>query len=475
MDSPSRRPTPVFLERLVVAHLAIFVIMATWMFGGRIYWAYIPLLTWGLIGAALTVFLWIRTKERRLRHALCLLPLLLLISQMLASMANPSFGEFAFYDQQVLRPIDHLAWAPSSAYPASTLSDLGLYAGLYLSAYNLFLGVRTRRALRVFAIIALVNGGILAVFGTVQKLVGADIFFGLQKSPNPAFFASFIYHNHWGAFAILTASLGLAVVAHFIRRQTLQDLMHSPAISLTLPVLLLALSIPLSTSRSSTLLGLLLAGMTLGYVFRLLRRHSRGSPWRRVQLNIGVTLTVALVASAGYFLAKPIIQQRLQDTVRQVHKKEHYALLKSHQIFYGQARLILYRDTWRMIADKPAFGWGFGCYGKVFMRYNSQSSTIDRVRSPYLDAHSDWLESLAELGWIGTGLVLGLAAGPLWLARRMIMRRAESGFALLGVTLIAGYAAIEFPFANPAVVLTFWCTFFYAVRTAQITEMNLGT
>jgi hypothetical protein len=49
------------------------------------------------------------------------------------------------------------------------------------------------------------NAVLLAVFGTFQKLAGAKgLWFGLVASPQPRFFSTFVYHNHWGSFILLS-------------------------------------------------------------------------------------------------------------------------------------------------------------------------------------------------------------------------------------------------------------------------------
>ena len=64
-----------------------------------------------------------------------------------------------------------------------------------------------------------VNALLLAVMGTFQKLAGAPgLYFGLQPSPNEAFFATFIYHNHWGAFILLSTAAALGLLFHYARR-----------------------------------------------------------------------------------------------------------------------------------------------------------------------------------------------------------------------------------------------------------------
>ena len=60
-----------------------------------------------------------------------------------------------------------------------------------------------------------------------------------------------------------------------------------------------------------------------------------------------------------------------------------------------------------------------GSYPVVFALYNSQESKLDHLPVIYHDAHSDWLQSVAELGLVGTALIGAAAALPALAARRM--------------------------------------------------------
>jgi O-antigen ligase len=134
-----------------------------------------------------------------------------------------------------------------------------------------------------------------------------------------------------------------------------------------------------------------------------------------------------------------------------------------------QSRLTLYRDTWTMAAQKPWFGWGLESYAHVFRIYNTQRAAELWVWIPfYAEAHNDWLQSLAETGFVGTGLLILLGLLPLF---GIPWRRVESvlpRYLLAGCAIILLYAWVEFPFANPAVALTFFASFYCAIRYAAL-------
>jgi hypothetical protein len=129
------------------------------------------------------------------------------------------------------------------------------------------------------------------------------------------------------------------------------------------------------------------------------------------------------------------------------------------------SRLTLYRDTWRMASEKPWFGWGLESYAHVFRVFNTQRTAETVFWIPfYAEAHNDWLQSLAETGFIGTGLLVLLG----WLPLRGHWRHAFDSpvprYLLIGCGLILLYAWVEFPFANPAVMMVFCGSWFLAAR-----------
>jgi O-antigen ligase len=464
-----RRRQPIgTLEILVLAHLALFLIAATWLFGGNAEWVRPYLAGWGTLGIGLTLVGAIPPKRRPEKRRLlrCLWPFVLFNAVVLASCATPGFREVQAGGQAFYTPAAVPAWRPSAAVPSAALMGLWLFDGIYLSCFNLFLVVRRRRALRWLLAIAVFNALALSVFGTAQKLMGAKgLYFGLVPSVQTYFFSSFIYHNHWGAFAVLMAAACLGMVRRYASRLRGRGFFRSPGPAGLVAVLFIAMTTPLSTSRSCTALMILLLGVTfLGWTVRLVRRRrslneSAGPPL------LVAGLAVALALAGIVFVARESISVRVNQTTEQISDMRARGSV-------GQ-RTVLYADTWRMAEDKPAFGWGMASYPYVFVIYNSQDhpNRIDHLPNNYHDAHNDWLQSIAEHGWIGTALLVLCGLVPLLRLRGCGRIGMLSRYLLAGCGLILLYSWIEFPFGNIAVVLTWWFCFFCAVDYARLNEV----
>jgi len=464
-DRPQPRGAHL-LQLATLLHVASLVVFTSWDFGGETDLARVAINGWGLLavvimGSACTLR-WRRHKSlpSGLRW---LWPLACFNALVIASAQNPSFTRALVNGAEVLMNSGGRPGWPSSAQPVLSLRALCQFDAIYLTCFNLTVVVIQRRILRRLLFVFTANSLLLAVMGTFQKLAHAPgLYFGMVHSPNETFFASFIYHNHWGAFTLLATAAALGLLFHHLRHRQQDGRKHSPALFGLVATLFIAASVPLSASRSCTVLLLfLLTGALLSW----LRRCYRDTRANGGSLLLPMTLSVAVFAvglGAIFLLGRPVIEARLDTTRQQVED------LRRRGDF--GARQQLYADTWHMARDQPWFGWGLGSYATVFRIYNSQYAVEPWFgQTFYAEAHSDWLQSLAEVGLIGTALLLLTGLLPLVSLLRHPPWHELPRALLAGCGLVALYAWVEFPFANPAVMLAFWLCFFTAVRYHKLT------
>ncbi len=454
------------VDKLVLIHFGTLLLFTSWAFGGQAPWARHIIAWWGSVG--LILFLWAclsrrRSAEDKLHPALRLLwPLWLFDLVVIVSCFNPGFREAVIAGQASLVQANPKPWLPTAAQPLVTARELWQFNGLVLSSFNLLLVLHRRRQVRAVLFLLAGNAVLLAIFGTFQKLVGAKgLWFGLVHSPNEHFFSTFIYHNHWGAFTVLNTAVCVALLFHSHRRGGHRDIWHSPVLLGAVATLLLALSVPLSTSRSCTVLvGLLLAAALVHFLLRVIRQRREQQASAALPVA-GIMLAALLSVAAIGYLGRDVIAQRAHLTSTQLARFAEQGTLTS--------RLVLYRDTWRMAAEKPWFGWGLESYAHVFRIFNTQRAVETWVWIPfYAEAHNDWLQSLAEVGFVGTGLLALLVLLPLSSVRWRHTASVVPRYLLAGCALVLLYAWLEFPFANPAVMLTFCATFTCAIRYAAL-------
>ena len=452
------------LEWAVMVHVSVLMLLATWGFGGGADAVRTGLAWWGSLSGLLILW-FVQDRENRANGGLgplrWLWPLALLDLVTLIACLSPTFRHASFGSESMLVMVDVPAWRPSSARPALAVYELWLFNALYLSAFNLALVIRQRWALRGLLLFVGANSLALAVFGTVQKLTGATgLYFGLVASPQPFFFSTFVYHNHWGSFAVMAAAACLGLIWHYARRGEHRGFWQSPALTWLIIVLALAATVPLSGSRACSLLMLALVGGTLlHFLTRSIQR--RRSYRESIVLPIaGAVAVVVIAAGVIWFVAGESIVKRAALT------KEQLAFMRAEGSIGGRA--IIYRDTWAMARDKLWFGWGTGSYPHVFQLYLTLKPGKDRLPIYYADAHSDWLQSVAEHGLVGTALLGLCALVPLARLRPRHFSGSLPVYLLAGCGLILLYAWVEFPFGNAAVVFTWWLAFFCAVRYVRL-------
>ncbi len=461
---PSHQRPLRALELAVLTHLAVFLIGTTWAFGGAAEWVRPILAWWGSLGLLLTLTAvqdrdaW---RDGWMKPLVWLGPLAAFNALVLLGCLNPSLRELKYDVDSILVRIDATTYLPSSARPSLALNALWLFDAIWISCFNLALVIRQRRALRGFLFLATLNALALAVFGTVQKMAHAKgLYFDAVPSPQVAFFSTFVYHNHWGPFIVLSLAACLGLVWHYARRADSRGFFHTPAFSGLIALFFIAATVPLSTSRSCTVLvGLLLGAALLHGLARLLQKRRRSREGLGLPL-MGAAVALAVGAAGVWFIAQESITLRLTKTHEQITEIRARGDTGSR----GE----LYRNTWQMAKDRPWFGWGMASYPHIFTLYNTRQPGPDRLPVFYRDAHSDWLQSFAEHGFVGTGCLALCALVPLFKLRRRHLASPVPTYLLAGCALILLYAWVEFPFGNVAVVLTWWICFFCAIHYARL-------
>lgn len=463
------RGTPSRLSRLekgVLIQSGVSLMAATWLYGGNIGWVRLGLSVWMSLSVVVTVAAFLQPGPRGAEarsKAWWLAPLALFSGLVVLSLVNPSFravtidGETAY----VRSTAAHAGW-PSTVAPELTFKAWWFGTGAYLSAFNLAVVLQSRSALRWLLVLIAGNTLALSVLGTVQKLSGSGFYFGASESPNLRFFATFIYYNHWGAFMILCLTTAVGLLFYHTRRYQGRDLWHSPFGLALVGVLLIATSAPVSASRASTVMAafVLLVALVHALVnITSARRARQLSIWPPLLL---IVMLASVTTGAVGWLSYRSLSERYTETRR---------VIDADQSVFG-ARAELYRDTWSLAKEQPVFGWGLDTFAVSFQLRRPYTVDLgDRTKNFYANAHSDWLQSLADTGCVGTALLILMGILPLTALPRALLGHPLVAYPLFGCTLALMYAWVEFPFSSGAFVITFWILLFGTIRFAQLTEL----
>jgi O-antigen ligase len=179
-----------------------------------------------------------------------------------------------------------------------------------------------------------------------------------------------------------------------------------------------SLAIVLSGTRAAVL-GLITGGALLAAVRRD-RVNTRGLASAAALL---VCLAVLYISPAG---------QKVRSRVR-------WSLEDPR----GGARLLLWRDSLRMAAERPVIGWGPETFGAYFGRFQSPQLSKLYPDFYYESPHNIFLDALISSGAAGLGSLLAICALA-WYAARTAHQANAAEAAPLGAAVAASIAAQQF-------------------------------
>lgn len=240
---------------------------------------------------------------------------------------------------------------------------------------------------------------------------------------------TFICPNHFAHFLQMAIILAVSLLVSSKCRLPLR-LFSGYALVLALPSLLLTLS-------RAGWIGTL-CGVGLVFFLRAVRKGLKRVLAVCAVLLLGVPLLILLLLKVYPPVQTRINERTLQD-------------IRITQIW---------PDTWNMIRGEGFWGSGPGTYAQVFEQYREHFASM---RFHLLYAHNDYLNTLAEYGWLVTGLLLVLL---LWLLAYWSIkgvRTSSENAAMISITmagLLGGtmaHAVFDFNLHITANALLFVC------------------
>jgi O-antigen ligase len=378
----------------------------------------------------------------------------------------------------------HAAWLPSCVTADSSIwKRCYPIAILALQAIILWRFMESRRLIRKLLLMIVLNGALLAVAGTFQKLsyVPGDRvkeIWGLWDAPEPRyFFSSFTYKNHWSAFALLCLGCALCLAWREISRKGALA-WRQPKLGVCLvSALFIGITIPLSGSRSGTFLLtvlLILLAIVLGWT---VTRHFDTLTKRWVALGgtfFACSLTLGAIVWFGFNLDRETKSEAVGNTLQQ---------WENYQKGSPPMRYYLWKDTFKMFLDKPVFGHGLGSFRALHPLYQSSEykrereyglASAHRKLKPLTEhSHNDLFQYLAEIGVIGVVLLLLVPTLGIWQNRKSVFSAAPD-WALVGCILFAIYSFVDFPTRTPACLLLVSLTLSLALKHASLEKERRG-
>jgi O-antigen ligase len=244
----------------------------------------------------------------------------------------------------------------------------------------------------------------LSVEAILQAYLSPGMVYGLFPSGYRDFvMGPVVYHTHYAAF--VEAVFPLALFRALYREKGSYFYLGIAAVLVT--------SVVVSASRGGLILVLVEGAAILILSWRQRPTDGRRSAYLVMILG---AVTVAMILIVGF------------ETTS--------ARFASEALTVG--RIQFARSTLHMIAARPFFGWGLGCWPAVYPAFASFDPGVIVNQ-----AHTDWLQWTAE-GGIPAGIAMLVLA---WWS----VKPAIQSIWGIGVLAVLVHAAFDYPFSRPAV------------------------
>ncbi|WP_309381083.1 O-antigen ligase family protein [Cerasicoccus frondis] len=449
--------------KLAIAQASALVIFSSWALGGRYPGCAIIIIILAWLSLVPLVIYWNQREWNGIKKwLLCISPWLLLSLQVIISIFNPlnipeASSDSLYITWQKNTPIPYF---PICYEPARTKEFALIQLGCLATAATVFTVIRSRQQIYALLSIIALNGVTLAIIGSWFKLSKNPNVLGYFEPVNPHFFASFRYYNHWVAFALLSLGAAAAVAERqiqFFNKFDRQDRTRQRWDVVWVAIAaIIWIAIPLSGSRSGLLfatLFIIIASIRLAIAYRNRTSIFEDMERRtRKRLGIGILIGITLAGIIGPTLASDYLKAGIAKSRHQIESEQ------IDQRFYASPR-----DCWKMVQDKPVWGWGLGSYTYIFFKFAGPEykHKLGAFILHNEHAHNDWMEYWVELGSVGYALLLSVPIGVIYLTFKRKRAYLECFWIALTIGLFLCFASFDFPL-GPSAGIAIFCVCFAA-------------
>ena len=336
-----------------------------------------------------------------------------------------------------------------------------IYSAAWLTVCTIWVAFTRRRTVQILLIALGLNGVVLSAFGIVQRFLGNGKIYWFVESTNPSFFSTFVYKNHAGAYLLLTLIVTCGLAAWYHLRGLRRMEKSNPSGVLAFFATFIAISILTSYARGATLTMLVfLLICILGFTIHQLRLPSEN---RRPIVMIVLLLVFGFFLKVGFDALR---SKEAWDRIRAGVMREDISMEIREKVTTASVEML--RDNWTS-------GVGAGAFRHLFPIY--QHRHPDLIAHPaggkifWEHAHNDIVQIPIELGAAGMLIIFaGFAFYLLRLVRSYFWENPLSASTVIGAVLLMVYAWFDFPFQNPAILITWVALWPIATMWAQFEE-----
>ena len=345
-------------SKIVVLGLCVFLAFAVLAFGSVEYWAICVL----EVGAAVLIVLWAMTealsRDVTIRVSLLYVPLALL-GLLLAAQAL----------------------LPHTVYWYATWTKMlqwSSYAILFFVATQVF---RFSASFRLFGIFFALFGIAVAVFALAQEGAGnGKLYWIFADKTFAASYGPYVDHAHYAGLMEMLIPIPLILGWSRLFGRTARWILVSAAV-------IMASSLFLSRS-----LGGIIAFVGEIFVLFILLFRERGFSALRSMILLIVGLSTAII-----LLQPSQLQQRLSEAMEAPGRAD------------AGIRVMIARDSLRMIRERPILGYGAGTFPEAFPAFMSFPTNLT-INA----AHNDYIQMFVETGVVGLVLLLAFIVLLYW-------------------------------------------------------------
>lgn len=484
------RPPIPRREKWVVAVVGLILVFTGWGLGGMRVWTQVVLGLLGFLALAVTVFpgrdLSLRPAGETPWHRLRRFPVFwlggLLLLYVICQQLNPSWEYIREGTRWRLVRLDYIGWLPSGMItpfiPMNGWRCLIWMGGAWMAVCAVWAGIQYRRSILFLLWLTVCSAALMVVVGVWVRFSGERELLGLFDSRGArSFFGSFYYANHAGAYLLIHFGFCLGLALYSWSQARVTGKKSNPGFFLVMLSLVILVGVYFTESRASILFSLGLAGMA-GIVATV--EMGRIGDLSRSKVVI-FSILMAIVTSFGILLFSQVdlekINRELEKVVRSVVDLSRYEEEREARDSSVEARLLFARATLDMWEERKWYGFGLGSYQYYipvhqknypeiyYHPWNNRSPEWKERRGFPPDAeltrklryaHTDWLQGLAEMGLVGTGIVVvALLSWALLFLKRVRYWNPGVPILLGGFFFVLCYAAFEFIFWSPSVTMSF--------------------
>jgi len=329
------------------------------------------------------------------------------------------WGIKALRERRVEITVPHCAWPIAGLLLIGIAQSAGLSLDLestrhavlmlfiltvaFVAAANFFV---TSERLMLLANVLTGFGTLVALLALVQSFTSDGRIFFLHPTVHSVF-GPFVNHNHFAGYMDMLAPLPLGLMLTVVRGGA--RLVYGFA------AILMGVASIYSGSRSGAIS---LLGALIFMAFMSRRTRHRGGLPRTTRIAVLAAISVAIIAGVVWVGAERIVERFGQTVDSTLHAEGPDV---------GRAQI--WRETMRMIGDRPVFGAGLGSYYTAYPAYAENESLLGLDYS-----HNDFLQIVADAGFVGGILAFWFVAAVLYALYRGIRARdpLSAGLSLAG-------------------------------------------